>query len=646
MTPKIPSPTPIKGIQNPDGTPRLGKRLPLAELQQNDFAFALYAKALLAWQKDDDPDKEKDGTSYFQVTGIHGVPYVPWQADPTKLSVHNKGYCTHRSVLFVPWHRPYLMLYEQIIYQYALDIVQNSSGYAKEAYDSVLDCIRLPYWDFNKDSSLPDIVMEKTLDLIVPGESKGKKRSEHLEHNPFYSYKFTSDSAWDIVAKEMGWSKWKQEHWVKESKRCPDENGVSRPWISNAQMQTVGDDYKERAYSLLTSVNGFAEFTTQAYSLNTPGTNYDSIEVWHNFVHNYSGTQDSDFKDFEHFPKPHNMIYDKSHLGSLTDVQASSFDPLFWLLHCHIDRITAIWQAMYFKDIKIDKLPSFSPRATAAKGTYEDGTNHLEPWHNSAKHDMDDYWIADDTKDLNSTFDNGYYYPETPYELRSDNVAMQKHVCEQVHELYAKKEVLKTIHRAAPILAAKQAAAGEETIDSQVPLALQANDDVRPIKSIEWRAFVRVKSFAVPGTWGLHLFFGEPPAQSSEWFMSNQRVGTVNVLSNGNLNACSNCTSQSDAGQLVTGLVLLSNELKKRQIDIEDRDAVVNYLGENLTWRVAKDAQNVEITPDMDLVIGVSAREIVYPLSATEFPLWGPFETFPAATAGKIGGLDERSGVM
>ena len=73
MPPIIPAPTPIKGIRSPDGTARLGKRLPLAELQKNDFAFALYTQALLAWQKDGDKIKDADsatGTSYFQVTGM------------------------------------------------------------------------------------------------------------------------------------------------------------------------------------------------------------------------------------------------------------------------------------------------------------------------------------------------------------------------------------------------------------------------------------------------------------------------------------------------------------------------------------------------------------------------------------------------
>jgi hypothetical protein len=53
------------------------------------------------------------------------------------------------------------------------------------------------------------------------------------------------------------------DKWVQETRRCPDNDGVSHPDIANKQMQTVGNDYRARAYSLLTSVHDFAEFTTQ-----------------------------------------------------------------------------------------------------------------------------------------------------------------------------------------------------------------------------------------------------------------------------------------------------------------------------------------------------------------------------------------------
>lgn len=41
--------------------------------------------------------------------GIHGRPFVAWDGvnGPFKT-----GYCTHGSILFPTWHRPYLALFE------------------------------------------------------------------------------------------------------------------------------------------------------------------------------------------------------------------------------------------------------------------------------------------------------------------------------------------------------------------------------------------------------------------------------------------------------------------------------------------------------------------------------------------------------
>ena len=58
-------------------------------------------------------DDQTDLQSFFGVGGIHGLPYVPWDgsgSEPPKGSWG--GYCTHGSVLFPTWHRPYVALYE------------------------------------------------------------------------------------------------------------------------------------------------------------------------------------------------------------------------------------------------------------------------------------------------------------------------------------------------------------------------------------------------------------------------------------------------------------------------------------------------------------------------------------------------------
>lgn len=42
--------------------------------------------------------------------GIHGYPDIPW--DGVTGEDYIVGYCTHSSVLFPTWHRPYLALFE------------------------------------------------------------------------------------------------------------------------------------------------------------------------------------------------------------------------------------------------------------------------------------------------------------------------------------------------------------------------------------------------------------------------------------------------------------------------------------------------------------------------------------------------------
>jgi tyrosinase len=46
------------------------------------------------------------------LAGIHGLPMVAWDGVQGNSAASNPGYCTHVSNLFLPWHRPYLALFE------------------------------------------------------------------------------------------------------------------------------------------------------------------------------------------------------------------------------------------------------------------------------------------------------------------------------------------------------------------------------------------------------------------------------------------------------------------------------------------------------------------------------------------------------
>ena len=50
--------------------------------------------------------------SFFQIGGIHGMPYETWNGSGDKDQGVWGGYCTHSSVLFPTWHRPYVAVYE------------------------------------------------------------------------------------------------------------------------------------------------------------------------------------------------------------------------------------------------------------------------------------------------------------------------------------------------------------------------------------------------------------------------------------------------------------------------------------------------------------------------------------------------------
>jgi tyrosinase len=77
-------------------------------------AFDLYIQALQMFQA----TGQAAELSYYQVAGIHGYPDVEW--DGAAGADYSVGYCTHASILFPTWHRPYMALYEVCLTYHAI----------------------------------------------------------------------------------------------------------------------------------------------------------------------------------------------------------------------------------------------------------------------------------------------------------------------------------------------------------------------------------------------------------------------------------------------------------------------------------------------------------------------------------------------
>lgn len=98
-------------------------RLEISSFQSAGPAWDLYILSLQEFMQ----ANQSDPLSYYRIAGtwvccllfsiglligqgIHGYPNAPW--DSVYGTGGGVGYCTHGSILFPMWHRPYLALFE------------------------------------------------------------------------------------------------------------------------------------------------------------------------------------------------------------------------------------------------------------------------------------------------------------------------------------------------------------------------------------------------------------------------------------------------------------------------------------------------------------------------------------------------------
>jgi tyrosinase len=179
-------------------------RQEIRQLQKDNLTWTLYILGLDMLQYTD----QTEMLSWYQIAGIsafhfqldiylpidfqgiHGRPYQPFDGvGPTDGNANN-GYCTHVSILFPTWHRPYLALYEQVLWGLIQRIallwtqVEERNQYVTAAAN-----FRIPYWDWAAvppagESALPDSVGGS------PYVSANGPSGVQIIANPLFSYQF------------------------------------------------------------------------------------------------------------------------------------------------------------------------------------------------------------------------------------------------------------------------------------------------------------------------------------------------------------------------------------------------------------------------------------------------------------------------
>ncbi|CAG8759176.1 16241_t:CDS:2 [Dentiscutata erythropus] len=285
-----------------------------------------------------------DPRSFYAVAGIHGQPYQPYD-DDKKSSDWNKsetnrwgGYCHHSDILFPTWHRPYVLLIEMLIYEAASELIKTYPASSEtEEYKKELEKLRFPYWDWASPSTLangvPSILFDEYVYIDYPAQKNVKIR------NPLRAFTLPVDLGSLILVGDV--SNPTQRPYNPEATttpytpkgystvRHPDSNYISNQDATSLSVITFCSTiFRPTIYQVLL-VDKWRQFSNHGDGLLEPKNenygHYASIEVIHDAFHDSLGGAG----------------------GHMSYPDIAAFDPIFFLHHCNIDRLIAIWQACH-----------------------------------------------------------------------------------------------------------------------------------------------------------------------------------------------------------------------------------------------------------------------------------------------------------
>ncbi|TQN70844.1 Tyrosinase [Colletotrichum shisoi] len=611
---------------------------------------------------------EKLPLSYFEIAGIHGLPYKKWPDrdwNNKMVRVDNRfgGFCTHSSILFLTWHRPYLALFEAELYKHVNAVADEFEESERKAdYVKAAKNFRMPYWDWAR----PDLGVFPTQATaqarVHVKRPHGKQQDFLLDPNPLATYRFRESKS------------------DRNINRFPAVGGTIRypgQTTSNSLVQQLtrffagtdqsprGKNLTERVLFILQSYQDFGAASHNRFNPpEKPGqpdfAEWGSIEDIHNAIHTYSGGG-----------------------GHMGDPTVAAFDPIFWLHHTNIDRLFAIWQACH--DDPKDPSTYVTDR-TAGTGSIggnffvkaggaETVKTPLAPFAQSGNKDNQTFWTSEGVR---YTTEFGYVYPET----QKSKFPTKKDILNELDRLYGKNASLANIlrngegdflavseefrSRARAHLQAEEpslkAAAAAPAADpaEQKPLSqspangsadveLPEDRDLKKLvgpgnKYLEWLVNIKAEKAELGGNYVVHVFLGSPDDAIPLLYVTNHsHVGAFATFGQDEHTACKNCQEGRASGQRITGQVPLTIALAERYVagllESLTPDHVIPYLQKNLHWRVTlADGELQQRSQLQNLLVSVVTVEVKVPGSPTDLPQYADEVTpQPLATTNRNG---------
>ncbi|KAI9840552.1 MAG: hypothetical protein M1837_001532 [Sclerophora amabilis] len=542
--------------------------------QSSGAAFDLYILALQKLQ--DEPQGNQ--LSYYQLSGIHGRPYIPWDGVNGEFG---GGYCTHGSIIFPPWHRPYLALYEQALTNHAKTIAATFPQDKRARYQAAANTLRIPYWDWALNATMPTKVSEARLYINTPTGMR-------WVNNPLATYRFhPRPSTADFPAGSVGAR-------YPNTVRYPDANGNSQPNLINQQLARNAADIQDRTYLLLSQQSSYAAFSNTGYR-DRSGQTTDSLENLHNGIHSLIGNG-----------------------GHMSYVPYSGFDPVFFLHHANADHLLAVWQAIHPDSYVTPQVDPFGTR-TIRPNSISDVNTPLTPFHRG---NGNDFWTSASAR---STRAFGYAYEDvvdwgvSKEKLMSDTRAKVKKNYDPDNSLRRRGLSELSRRKVEPLRVDKELKEGDSNLG-----AYNA-----------WYIKLQVDEYELGQPFFIHFFNGPFPKDNTKLSFAPNLISSFSVFTP------QNTTEKEKAivyGQIPLTRKLVADFDAKLIKDLEP-DTIVPYLKANLEWRVQTfDNEAIPTEKLTTLKVHVAHQSVTPSPEKDEFPKYGDYTTHKEITVDKCGG--------
>lgn len=387
------------------------------------------------------------------------------------------------------------------------------------------------------------------------------------------------------------------------------------------------ESIQQRLYNLFSNYNAYGHFSNEAWIPSSGSGNYDSLESLHDTIHSLTGLQ-----------------------GHMAWIPFSAFDPIFFLHHCMVDRVFAMWQMLY-PDSWVEPTAAVHNSFTTSTGQIQDSNTPLTPFYASKN---GTFWTSDTVRDFGTfgyTYDDMIHFPRSSLMVANDTTQAQ--VKTLINQLYGKSspatlgvigedDVGETKRMATEATRRWMGPRQEDRIKREVenitdvqshPALPSRYSSPQPMpRSIiadgqyrEWVINIHAGKQALGGTFFVHMFLGDVPADSKSWAYATNLVGTMGVFAS----PASAMASMDMRSSHVSGTVPLTSTLAQRvgngELASLEPEAVEPYLRQNLKYAIATTGGDAVASQDKldELGIAVVSSMVQVPLTVDELPRWG-----------------------